>query len=86
MPGILKKFMSLYPNIRISVEISNTPVLTERDLIGVLDFALSTAPGVGSDLYYEPLLEEEFVALLPQNHPLVWPIRSNWRVIGFINF
>jgi len=70
LPGILKKFVSLYPNIRISVEILNTPVLSERVLKGELDFALSTAPGVGSDFYYEPLFEEEFVALLPQNHPL----------------
>ena len=62
--------MSTYPNIRISVEISNTPVLCERILKGEIDFSLSTAPSMGSDFYFEPLFQEEFVALMPENHPL----------------
>jgi LysR family transcriptional regulator, regulator of the ytmI operon len=70
LPGILGKFMSLYPNIRVSVEISNTPILSERILKGEIDFSLSTAPSIGSDFYYEPLFKEEFVALMPENHPL----------------
>lgn len=70
LPGILKKFMSKYPNIRIAVEISSTPVLSERILKGEIDFALSTAPDLGSVLYFESLFQEEFVALMPENHPL----------------
>lgn len=70
LPGILRKFMSAYQNIRISVEISNTPVLSERILKGEIDFSLSTAPGVGSDFYFEPLFQEEFVVIMPENHPL----------------
>ncbi|TVY11040.1 LysR family transcriptional regulator [Paenibacillus cremeus] len=72
LPGILKTFMSMYPNIRIAVEISNTPVLSERILKGEVDMALCTAPelGMGTELYFEPLFQEEFVALLPGNHPL----------------
>jgi LysR family transcriptional regulator, regulator of the ytmI operon len=70
LPGILKRFMSAYPNIRISVEISNTPILSERIFKGEIDFSLSTAPGMGSDFYFEPLFQEEFVALMPENHPL----------------
>jgi DNA-binding transcriptional LysR family regulator len=62
--------MSVYPNIRVSVEISNTPVLSERIRKGEIDFALSTAPEIGTDLYFEPLFQEEFVALLPRDHPL----------------
>ncbi|WP_159882051.1 LysR family transcriptional regulator [Paenibacillus puerhi] len=70
LPGLLKKFMSLYPHIRISVDISSTPVLSERVRKGYLDFALCTAPGIGEDLYFEPWFQEEFVALLPEDHPL----------------
>jgi DNA-binding transcriptional LysR family regulator len=70
LPGILRKFMNTYPNIRISVEISNTPVLSERMLKGEIDFSLSTAPGLGTNLYFEPLFQEEFVALMTENHPL----------------
>lgn len=70
LPGFLRDFMSEHPNIRISVEISNTPILRERVLKGEIDFALSTAPDLGSELHFEPLFQEEFVALMPENHPL----------------
>ena len=71
LPGILKQFIALYPKIHISVEISSTLHLCEHVLKGELDFALCTAPGLGSGLYFEPLFKEEFVALLPEDHPLV---------------
>nr|WP_255807489.1 LysR family transcriptional regulator [Cohnella mopanensis] len=70
LPGILKKFMSMYPKIRISLEISSTTHLTEQILKGEIDYSLCTAPSLGSDLYFEPLFKEEFVALLPEDHPL----------------
>ncbi|MFB5761355.1 LysR family transcriptional regulator [Paenibacillus medicaginis] len=70
LPALLGKFMSLHPNIRISVDISNTPTLSERILKGEIDFALCTAPELGSGLFYEPLFHEEFVALMPEGHPL----------------
>ena len=44
LPAILGKFMSMHPNIRISVDISNTSTLSERVQKGEIDFALCTAP------------------------------------------
>ncbi|WP_276353151.1 LysR family transcriptional regulator [Cohnella caldifontis] len=70
LPRILKPFMAQYPKIRISLEISNTPVLSERTLKGELDFALCTAPCIGTEFYFEPWFQEEFMALLPVDHPL----------------
>ncbi|MBP1933579.1 LysR family transcriptional regulator [Ammoniphilus resinae] len=70
LPGILGKFMTDYPNIRVSVEIANTPILSEKILKGEIDFALSTAPDLGTDLYFEPMFQEEFLVLMPKNHPL----------------
>ncbi|WP_338556821.1 LysR family transcriptional regulator [Paenibacillus sp. KS-LC4] len=70
LPGILKEFMSMYPNIRISLEFASTPTLTERILRGELDFSLCSAPNRGNDLYFERLFQEEFVALMPKDHPL----------------
>ncbi|GMK36983.1 HTH-type transcriptional regulator YtlI [Paenibacillus sp. CCS19] len=70
LPGILKAFMAEYPNIRISIEIANTPVLTERMLAGEIDFSLTTTPDRGANLYFEPLFQEEFVAFMPEQHPL----------------
>ena len=70
LPQILKGFIAEYPNIRITVEIASTPILIERIQRGELDLALSTAPDIGSDLYFEPLFLEKFVVLLPEQHPL----------------
>ncbi|RIX50119.1 LysR family transcriptional regulator [Paenibacillus nanensis] len=70
LPQVLKKFMSEYPNIRVSIEISSTPVLSDKILKGDIDFSVSTSPGIGSEFYFEPLLQEEFVVLMPEDHPL----------------
>ncbi|MDQ1910810.1 LysR family transcriptional regulator [Paenibacillus sp. GD4] len=70
LPCILKKFMAQYPNIRISLEFGNTPGLTARLLQGELDLALGSAPELGSEIYFEPLFQEEFVLLMPEDHPL----------------
>ncbi|MNS41792.1 HTH-type transcriptional regulator GltR [compost metagenome] len=70
LPGILKQFLDQYPKIRVSVEFANTPVLSERLLHGEISMALCSAPDLGSDLYFEPLFQEEFVVLMPEDHPL----------------
>ncbi|MCU6711937.1 LysR family transcriptional regulator [Paenibacillus sp. J5C_2022] len=70
LPGILQGFMSKYPNIRISVEFANTQALSDRILGGELDFSLCSAPDLGREFYFEPLFQEQFVAVLPVSHPL----------------
>ncbi|WP_409340550.1 LysR family transcriptional regulator [Paenibacillus sp. MBLB4367] len=69
-PHILKRFISDFPKIRVSVDVANTPVLRERLLKGEIDFALCSAPDLGDELYFEPLLKEEFTLLMQENHPL----------------
>jgi DNA-binding transcriptional LysR family regulator len=70
LPTILKPFMARYPKVRISIEIANSRQLCDQLSAGQLEFAICSAPGLGSDLYFEPLFEEEFAVLLPESHPL----------------
>lgn len=70
LPGILKGFLSRFPKIKISMDIANTPTLSERLLKGDIDMALCSAPDQGANLYFQPLFREEFVVLIPENHPL----------------
>ncbi|MGD8189602.1 LysR family transcriptional regulator [Brevibacillus ginsengisoli] len=70
LPQLLKSFVSDYPRIQLSVEIANTHTLSERLLNGNLDLALCSAPDLDSELYFEPLFKEEFVVLMPEDHPL----------------
>ncbi len=70
LPEILKRFLTHYPHIRVSVEFGNTPTLSELILQGDVDIALCSAPDLGSELYFEPLFKENFVVLMPERHPL----------------
>ncbi|QMV41993.1 LysR family transcriptional regulator [Cohnella cholangitidis] len=70
LPRLLQRFMAQYPRIRIALEISSTPALTESLMQGNIDFALCSTPDVGSELYFQPLFQERFVVLLPDEHPL----------------
>ncbi|OAS16428.1 LysR family transcriptional regulator [Paenibacillus oryzisoli] len=70
LPLLLKEFMTMYPRIRVSLEIASTPALFESLLHGNIDFACGSAPEVGTDLYFHPLFSERFVALIPEEHPL----------------
>lgn len=70
LPQLLKEFMTIYPRIRVSLEIASTPVLVESLLQGNIDFACCSAPEIGTDLFFQPLFAEKFVALIPEDHPL----------------
>lgn len=80
LPEILKRFLTHYPNIRVSVEFGNTPTLSERVLKGDIDLALCSAPDLGTELYFEPLFRERFVVLMPENHPLAQKKRLGRRI------
>lgn len=67
---LLKEFMTIYPRIRVSLEIASTPALVESLLQGNIDFACCSAPEIGTDLLFQPLFSEKFVALVPEEHPL----------------
>lgn len=70
LPEILKRFIAQYPGIQISLEIASTPALSKKLLNGEIDLAFCSAPNLGSELYFEPLFKEEFVLLMPSDHPL----------------
>ena len=70
LPALLASFLSLFPKIRLSVDIASTADLCERLLQGEIDIALCSAPDVGAELYFEPLYREDFVLLMPEQHPL----------------
>ncbi|GAA4707410.1 LysR family transcriptional regulator [Brevibacillus fulvus] len=70
LPSLLAMFLADFPKIKLSVDIANTPRLTDQLRKGELDLAVCFAPDLSPELYYEPLLIEEFVLLLAEDHPL----------------
>jgi DNA-binding transcriptional LysR family regulator len=71
LPGILQKFMTLFPKMELSVDISGSGLLCDRLLRGELDVVICSAPELGTELHFEPLFTEVFVLLLPEGHPLI---------------
>ncbi|KWX78649.1 LysR family transcriptional regulator [Paenibacillus jilunlii] len=71
LPDILQKFMTLFPKMELSVDISGSGVLCDRLLRGELDVVICSAPELGKELHFEPLFTEAFVLLLPEGHPLI---------------
>ncbi|UJF33979.1 LysR family transcriptional regulator [Paenibacillus hexagrammi] len=69
-PKLLQKFSRQYPKIRVALEIAGTPVLLAALSKGTVDLAICSSPNVGSELYFQPLFQEKFVVLLPEDHPL----------------
>ncbi|NOU64836.1 LysR family transcriptional regulator [Paenibacillus sp. LMG 31461] len=70
LPPLLKEFMTIHPRIRVSLEIASTTALVESLQQDKIDFACCSAPEIGTDLFFQPLFSEKFVALLPEDHPL----------------
>lgn len=65
LPGLLRKFRRMYPNIELYMETGNTRVLSERIASGALDVALLVAPRVEEEphLSVEVIWEVEFVLI-----------------------
>lgn len=70
LPALLKGFMAEYPRITVSVEVTATAAIADSLRRGDLDLALCTVPAAGEGLFFQPLFQEEFVLLLPAEHPL----------------
>ncbi|MEK3724475.1 LysR family transcriptional regulator [Paenibacillus sp. FSL H8-0034] len=71
IPGLLKKFTSIYPNVEINIKIHNSHMFNQMVSDGTVDFAVCATPESGLGTTFEPLFNEEIVLLLPQSHPLV---------------
>ncbi|PZG23673.1 LysR family transcriptional regulator [Nonomuraea aridisoli] len=71
LPGLLRAFRQEYPDVRLDIlEMTTAPQLTAlRDQ--VIDVGLLREPPAGeTELGYETVLTEPFVAVLPAEHPL----------------
>ena len=70
VPRIFPVFHARYPGVRVNL-LEETCAIQERLLLDdQLDFAVFNEGRPNPKLTYEPLLREEILLMLPQNHPL----------------
>jgi len=71
MAEMLVKFRETFPGVTLNLKDYDSAVLIEGLLKGALEVAITSIPDEGDDrLHGIPLYTEEFVVVLPPNHPL----------------
>jgi LysR family cyn operon transcriptional activator len=70
VPQCVATLLNNYPGIQVTVEELAAGTILKRVRSGHLDMAVSYPPGDGSDLWFEPLYNEELRLVVGMNHPL----------------
>lgn len=71
LPAVIGSFQELYPNLSVSLEISNTHEVQEQLLLNQLDLGvIGEEIAMDSQLQFEPLLEDELVPIVSERHLL----------------
>jgi DNA-binding transcriptional LysR family regulator len=71
VPSIIREYRMRYPDIILTPEGSNTPLLVARLRAGLIDIAFIWPPiSDRDDLTLEPLIDEDFVIIVPVGHSL----------------
>jgi DNA-binding transcriptional LysR family regulator len=71
LPAIIGSFQTIYPNLEVSLEISNTHTVQEQLLLNQLDLGVvGEEMAMDSQLEIEPLFEDELVLIVSIGHPL----------------
>ena len=70
VPLCVSIFLHHYPGIQVTVEELSAGMIAKRLASGHLDLAVSYRPGDGTDLWFEPLYNEELRLVVAASHPL----------------
>lgn len=71
LPGVLRSFADVQPNVSIVVHEDTTAQLLRRCALGEIDLAILAEPVTAEHLQVEALFTEELLLVLPRAHPLV---------------
>ena len=70
LPAILVQFCRQYPNVRLTLEVGVTQVISQRVATGTLDLAICSPPAANLGLDFELLFQDPISLLVPENHRL----------------
>jgi LysR family transcriptional regulator for metE and metH len=71
LPDVMKEFRPKFPDVEIKIEAEATHRPVQALLRGKLDLAIVSDWRRDKLLHYQPLFEDEFVAIMATDHPLV---------------
>ncbi|WP_211748599.1 LysR family transcriptional regulator [Paenibacillus sp. Marseille-Q4541] len=68
LPGLLGPFLTEYPLVRLRQRIGSAVSMKRQLENGEVDLCLSSVPIEGTEVEWEPMLEEEIYLLVPSSH------------------
>ena len=79
LPAILAEYHQQYADINVTVHDVIAESVVDMVRNGRVELGITFDPGDARDLDFQPLFRDKFVAVLPQNHPLLAKQRLKWR-------
>jgi LysR family transcriptional regulator, regulator of the ytmI operon len=70
LPVILAQFCQVHPQVRLTLEVGVTQVISQRVAAGLIDIAICSPPSANLGLSFELLFYDAIALLLPDSHPL----------------
>ncbi|TCM63821.1 LysR family carnitine catabolism transcriptional activator [Acinetobacter calcoaceticus] len=79
LPNIIQQFLQTHPNINFSInDITNESVI-ELVKDGIFEMGICFEPEFKDQLNFQPLFEEDFLALVSVDHPLAQQDQVSWQ-------
>jgi LysR family carnitine catabolism transcriptional activator len=79
LPAVLREFKALFPNVKIELHDVAEEEIMNVVRSGRVDMGIGTSVGVDSEIDEVKLLDDRFIALCDENHPLVKKRRITWH-------
>ena len=83
---VIRRYHERYPTIRVKVLDAGANEVLAAVSSGEADFGLNFIGGQESDIEFQPLLEERFVAACRRDHPLAKKRKVSWSELGGYDF
>jgi DNA-binding transcriptional LysR family regulator len=82
LSNVIARYHALYPKIRVKIMDDSANEVLIAVSRGEADFGLNFIGSQESDVEFEPLLEERFVAACRRDHPLAGKARVRWAELA----
>ncbi len=81
LPQVLLSFHNRYPNINVLIDDIIAEQVNQHVRSGRVELGITFRPDDMTDLAFEPLLRDQFVAAIPHQHPLAANRSLTWATI-----
>lgn len=79
IPNVIAEFISVYPNIKVTLDDCSVDFVIKSVNTGIVDFGIGPKRDIGDGLSGEMLFDLPFYVVVPGNHPFVELSYVNWN-------